>query len=303
MNLQEASIIYLDQFPTTTSKETLRLYKRGCEMFIDIIGSKDVKQVSELDFETYCQQLTKDARRNEWSPRTQHAYTRGVVGLLIYLAEMKLSDKIFPQTLWRIRKKRVAKVIKEPYKLPVGAAEFAENVYSQIPPPPAAKKEYQRFILEHAFASALVSSGARIHEVTGIMIKNIEGNRALVRGKGGKVGYINFTSAAMKIINKWITERGRDSIYLFPAMRGDNKTLNTETGRQILYRWITRVLGDSESEITPHTFRHLAITRGIKKMGLRWAQKQARHADPAITADYDESDADEVTDVYDAVMS
>lgn len=304
MNLSSASAHYLDNLPSDTSPETIRLYRRGCQMFRDVIGDKDVSQVTELDFDTYCQYLTRKAKNDDLKPWTQHAYTRGVVGLLIYLSKKKLSPPIDAQTLWDIRKAGIARLQKAKYKLPDGVDEFAEKVYAVPSPPSKDPKVYQRFILEHAFVSALVSSGARIHEICKLKVSDFQGNRAQVKGKGDRLGWVNFTARAMEIINKYLAEREAKSPYLFPAIRDGHhhpKTISTETGRQILYRWLVMVLGDKK-KITPHTFRHHTIILGIKRKGLRWAQKQARHVSVETTIGYDESDADEVTQAYDEVF-
>lgn len=302
MKLTEASQMYLDSLPSTTSDETVRLYKFGLQLFVDAIGDEDIKHITDSEFDMFCQYITKEAKKKKWTPRTQHSYTRGPVGLLIYLAETRLSDNILPQALWRIRRKRIAKVTKSPYILPVGVDGFLDKLYETKPP--ASKKVYQRFILEHAFVVALVSSGARIHEICKLKVNDFDGKRALVKGKGGKYGYINFTDRALIIMDRWKEEREAKSPYLFPAIRKGikrSKFLNTETARQIVYRWVVMLLGERQG-ITPHTFRHYIIKLGIQRKGLRWAQLQARHADPSITADYDESNADEVTSVYDEVV-
>ena len=308
MNLLEVSQKYLDSFSSDTSQETIRLYKFGINKFIDTIGNIDASQVTAKDFDVYCQRITKEAKAasRKWSAWTQHAYTRGPVGFLTYLADME-QNHIMPQKLWAIRKKRIAAIQKPPYVLPAGIDGFLQKLYETKAPDNLKPKDYQRFILEHAFVVALVSSGARIHEICKLTLGNFEGKRVLVQGKGNKYGFINFTAKAMQIIDKWISERETSSPYLFPAMRLSkqkkltHKPISTETGRKIVYRWLVMLLGD-KGEITPHDFRHWAIIIGIKKQGLRWAQLSARHADPSTTAGYDESDADQVSEVYDEVM-
>lgn len=306
MNLLEASQNYIASFSSDKSAQTIRLYKFGINKFIDTVGNKDAANVTALDFDVYCQRITKEAKAAKWSAWTQHAYTRGPVGLLTYLADMNASQ-IMPQTLWKIRDKRIAAIQKPPYVLPAGIETFPRMLYETKPPDNLKPKDYQRFILEHAFVTALVSSGARIHEICKLTVGNFEGKRALILGKGNKYGFINFTAKAMEIIDRWMSEREKSSPYLFPALRmGKSQKLthapiSTETGRQIVYRWLVKLLGD-RGDITPHDFRHYAIILGIKSKGLRWAQLAARHADPATTAAYDESDADEVTNAYDEVM-
>lgn len=269
-------------------------------MLVDVIGNKDASAITELDFDHYCQRITKAARRYEWSAQTQQSYTRGVMGLLSFLSEIKIANIHIP-SLWAIRKKRLAKVKREPYVLPDGVEDFTKAIYS-VPPPPKADKTYKQFIMEHAFIAALVSSGGRIGGVLAIEVSKISGTYTVVKSKNRWVR-LNFTSKAMEIINRWIAERDTYSPYLFPAIRDrQRKTLSTKTGRAILYRWLNMVLG-TRNEIIPHTFRHFAIIQGIKARGLRWAQIQAGHSSPAITAAYDTEAADEVTEAYDSVYS
>lgn len=70
---------------------------------------------------------------------------------------------------------------------------------------------------EQAVVELLLSTGCRVTELCQIMLKEIDGNRILIHGKGEKDRFVYMNAKAIVAVEKYIKERQDRNPYLFPG--------------------------------------------------------------------------------------
>ena len=119
---------------------------------------------------------------------------------------------------------------------------------------------------DRALLELLYATGARISEVTGLSIGDLDLDRRLVRlyGKGSKERIVPFGSSAAEALDEWFSPRGRarlvpdrwqrrgDAEAVFLNLRGSRLT---RQAAWLVVKKYGRLAGVSD-ELSPHVLRH-----------------------------------------------
>jgi integrase/recombinase XerD len=162
---------------------------------------------------------------------------------------------------------------------------------------------------DRALLELLYATGARISEVVGLSIGDIDFDEALVRlyGKGGKERIVPYGNSAAAAIDEWFSPSGRAR--MVPERwkrRGDAEAvfLNQRGGR--LSRqgaWLViRKYGDRAGitdHLSPHVLRHSCATHLLDHgADLRIVQEMLGHASISTTQVYTQVSQERLWEVY-----
>lgn len=162
---------------------------------------------------------------------------------------------------------------------------------------------------DRALLELLYATGARISEVTGLSIGDLDFDRRLVRlyGKGSKERIVPFGSSAHEALASWFSPRGR--VRLVPVRwqrRGDAEAVFLNLRGSRLTRqaaWLVvkkygRRAGLSE-DLSPHVLRHSCATHLLDHgADLRVVQEMLGHVSISTTQVYTKVSQDRLWDVY-----
>jgi integrase/recombinase XerD len=162
---------------------------------------------------------------------------------------------------------------------------------------------------DRALLELLYATGARVSEIVGLSIGDIDFDEALVRlfGKGSKERIVPYGSAAAAALDDWFSSDGRAQ--LVPdrwKRRGDAEAvfLNQRGGR--LTRQGAWLVIDKygrragiEDQLSPHVLRHSCATHLLDHgADLRIVQEMLGHASISTTQVYTKVSQDRLWDVY-----
>ncbi|MBP7898098.1 MAG: tyrosine recombinase XerC [Candidatus Planktophila sp.] len=154
-----------------------------------------------------------------------------------------------------------------------------------------AEEESATSIRDCAILEVLYASGARVSELCGLDLDDIDyqRNTILVLGKGNKERTIPLGNPAMKALNNWIknarTEmaNGASGEAVFLGVRG--KRIDQRTVRTVVYEALEALEG--AQRLGPHALRHSAATHLLEGgADLRTVQEILGHASLATTQIY-----------------
>ncbi len=138
---------------------------------------------------------------------------------------------------------------------------------------------------ERALIELLLSSGARVSEVVGLDIGDIDGTTLAVRirhGKGNKERVTYITSVAMKHIGRYLADRKEDDVALF--CNGKHNRLNANGVRFILNKIAARA---GVENVHPHRFRRTFATGlAARGMNVQEIQRLLGHTNINTTMQY-----------------
>ncbi|MGI9645596.1 MAG: site-specific tyrosine recombinase XerD [Ilumatobacteraceae bacterium] len=160
-----------------------------------------------------------------------------------------------------------------------------------------------------AMLELLYATGARISEVVGLSIGDLELGTRLVRlyGKGAKERIVPFGSSAAAALDEWFSPRGRPR--MAPAQwarRSDAEAvfLNTRGGRLtrqaawLVVKKYGRRAG-LRDDLSPHVLRHSCATHLLDHgADLRVVQEMLGHASVSTTQIYTKVSQERLWDVY-----
>jgi integrase/recombinase XerC len=142
-----------------------------------------------------------------------------------------------------------------------------------------------------AMLEILYASGARVSELCGLDLEDIDYARSTIRvlGKGNKERTIPIGNPAMRALESWLKD-GRDSLAgakseraVFLGARG--KRIDQRTVRTMVYHALAALEG--AEKMGPHALRHSAATHLLEGGGdLRTVQEILGHASLATTQIY-----------------
>jgi integrase/recombinase XerC len=142
-----------------------------------------------------------------------------------------------------------------------------------------------------AIVEVLYASGARVSELCGLDLDDVDYNRNTIRvlGKGNKERTIPLGGPAIKALNDWL-KNGRPSVTtdksaraVFLGSRG--KRIDQRTVRTIVYEALSALEG--VERMGPHALRHSAATHLLEGgADLRTVQEILGHASLATTQIY-----------------
>jgi len=142
-----------------------------------------------------------------------------------------------------------------------------------------------------AILEVLYASGARVSELCGLDLNDIDYGRNTIRvlGKGNKERTIPLGNPAMKALNDWI-KNGRTEILTSPGdaavfLGARGKRIDQRTVRTIVYEALSALEG--VAHMGPHALRHSAATHLLEGgADLRTVQEILGHASLATTQIY-----------------
>ena len=154
-----------------------------------------------------------------------------------------------------------------------------------------AEEESATSIRDCAILEVLYASGARVSELCGLDLDDIDyqRNTILVLGKGNKERTIPLGNPAMKALNNWIKNArseivtGTSGEAVFLGIRG--KRIDQRTVRTVVYEALEALEG--AQRLGPHALRHSAATHLLEGgADLRTVQEILGHASLATTQIY-----------------
>ena len=154
-----------------------------------------------------------------------------------------------------------------------------------------AEEESATSIRDCAILEVLYASGARVSELCGLDLDDIDyqRNTILVLGKGNKERTIPLGNPAMKALNNWIKSarsemaNGGSGEAVFLGVRG--KRIDQRTVRTVVYEALEALEG--AQRLGPHALRHSAATHLLEGgADLRTVQEILGHASLATTQIY-----------------
>ena len=212
------------------------------------------------------------------------------------LSRRAVSVRLF--TKWAVKNKYLAKDVAATLATPKGYRTLPEvleiadaKTAMDSLATRAAEEETPISLRDVAMVELLYATGARVAELCGLDISDIDYDRQTIRvlGKGNKERTIPLGNPAKKALNAWLKE-GRDLIKnsvsgnaVFLGVRG--KRIDQRTVRTVVYNALEAIEGIER--MGPHALRHSAATHLLEGgADLRTVQEILGHASLATTQIY-----------------
>jgi integrase/recombinase XerC len=212
------------------------------------------------------------------------------------LSRRAVSVRLF--TKWAVKNKYLAKDVAATLATPKGYRTLPEvleiadaKTAMDSLATRAAEEETPISLRDVAMVELLYATGARVAELCGLDISDIDYDRQTIRvlGKGNKERTIPLGNPAMKALNAWL-KKGRDLIKnsvsgnaVFLGARG--KRIDQRTVRTVVYNALEAIEGIER--MGPHALRHSAATHLLEGgADLRTVQEILGHASLATTQIY-----------------
>ncbi len=212
------------------------------------------------------------------------------------LSRRAVSVRLF--TKWAVKNKYLAKDVAATLATPKGHRTLPEvldiadaKTAMDSLATRASEEETPISLRDVAMVELLYATGARVAELCGLDMSDIDYDRQTIRvlGKGNKERTIPLGNPAMKAMNVWLKE-GRDSIKnslsgnaVFLGARG--KRIDQRTVRTVVYNALQAIEGIER--MGPHALRHSAATHLLEGgADLRTVQEILGHASLATTQIY-----------------
>lgn len=263
------------------SEHTTRAYLGDLTSFFDNLELQKVDDLSDVTI----------AHIRSWLATQQ---VKG--GARTSLSRRAVSIRLF--TKWATKKGFLAKDIGLTLATPKGHRTLPEvlsisdaTVAMDSLATRVAEEESATSIRDCAILEVLYASGARVSELCGLDLDDIDyqRNTILVLGKGNKERTIPLGNPAMKALNNWIknarTEmaNGASGEAVFLGVRG--KRIDQRTVRTVVYEALEALEG--AQRLGPHALRHSAATHLLEGgADLRTVQEILGHASLATTQIY-----------------
>lgn len=180
---------------------------------------------------------------------------------------------------------------------------------------------------ETALFEILLSTWARVSEVVGIKLSDIDGDRILVHGKGEKDRYVYMNARARVALDLYLKDRNDSNPYLFPRCKqAGNLKAFAKKGRGKMREWYkdSKMVSETEhmdagtaeniirnigkrSEVQnahPHRFRRTGATMALRAgMPLMQVSKTLGHNNIATTQIYLDISDEELMDAHKRYVS
>ena len=156
---------------------------------------------------------------------------------------------------------------------------------------------------DHAIMELLYSSGLRLSELVGLDVVQLHmaDRTVTVLGKGSKERSVPVGSVAIKVLKKWLEERGTlvkpGETALFVSRRG--RRLGPRAVQKLVAQWAVRQ--GLSMHVYPHLFRHSFATHLLESSReLRGVQELLGHASISTTQVYTHLDFQHLARIYEA---
>ncbi len=263
------------------SVHTIRAYLGDLESLLTHLESIGVSDISQLEL----------VHLRSWLANQQ---VKG--GARTTLSRRAVSVRLF--TKWAVKSKYLAKDVAATLATPKGHRTLPEvleiadaKTAMDSLATRAAEEETPISFRDVAMVELLYATGARVAELCGLDLSDIDYDRQTIRvlGKGNKERTIPLGNPAMKALNAWLKD-GRDSVKnaqsenaVFLGARG--KRIDQRTVRTVVYNALEAIEGIER--MGPHALRHSAATHLLEGgADLRTVQEILGHASLATTQIY-----------------
>jgi integrase/recombinase XerC len=263
------------------SVHTIRAYIGDLESLLNHLETIDVTDISQLEL----------VHLRSWLANQQ---VKG--GARTTLSRRAVSVRLF--TKWAVKNKYLTKDVAATLATPKGHRTLPEvldiadaKTAMDSLATRASEEETPISLRDVAMVELLYATGARVAELCGLDVSDIDYDRQTIRvlGKGNKERTIPLGNPAMKALNVWLKE-GRDSIKnslsgnaVFLGARG--KRIDQRTVRTVVYNALQAIEGIER--MGPHALRHSAATHLLEGgADLRTVQEILGHASLATTQIY-----------------
>jgi integrase/recombinase XerC len=263
------------------SVHTIRAYMGDLDSFFEHLEKLDVTDFSKLEL----------SHIRSWLANQQ---VKG--GARTTLSRRAVSIRLF--TKWAAKKGYLAKDVGATLATPKGARTLPEvlnvadaGLAMDALATRVAEEDGPMSKRDCAMVEVLYASGARVSELCGLDLQDIDYERNTIRviGKGNKERTIPLGNPAMRALDTWLKE-GRPSLAgdksdraVFIGARG--KRIDQRTVRTVVYQALQALEG--AVKLGPHALRHSAATHLLEGgADLRTVQEILGHASLATTQIY-----------------
>lgn len=269
------------QVERSLSEHTIRAYLGDLESLLIHLETIGVSDISQLEL----------VHLRSWLANQQ---VKG--GARTTLSRRAVSIRLF--TKWAVKNKFLEKDVAVTLATPKGHRTLPEvleiadaKIAMDSLATRAAEEETPISLRDVAIVEMLYASGARVAELCGLDMSDIDYDRQTIRvlGKGKKERTIPLGNPAIKALNAWL-KGGRDLIRnsvsgnaVFLGVRG--KRIDQRTVRTVVYNALQAIEGIER--MGPHALRHSAATHLLEGgADLRTVQEILGHASLATTQIY-----------------
>ena len=261
------------------SKHTIKGYLTDLADLLDFLEVEGVKSVSEIDLELLRAWLFTLSQRElaKSSMARKSAATRSFTAWLFEQGELASDPGL------RLRTPNANKALPM-----VASREAMAEVFSALEV--AAAEGEPTALRDLLVVELLYATGARVSELSGLNLGDIDDGRRLIRvtGKGNKQRMIPFGVPAESALKQWL-EVGRPK--LVSSKTGFELLLNSQgkrLGTRQIYEIVAKALaGTAVGAAGPHTLRHTAATHLLDGgADLRAVQELLGHASLGTTQIY-----------------
>ncbi len=278
--IRDAFLKYLES-ERNLSAHTIRAYLGDLDSFFEHLERLDVTEFSKLEL----------AHIRSWLANQQ---VQG--GARTTLSRRAVSIRLF--TKWATKKGYLAKDVGATLATPKGARTLPDvlnvadaGLAMDALATRVAEEDGPLAKRDCAMVEVLYASGARVSELCGLDLQDIDYERNTIRviGKGNKERTIPLGNPAMRALDAWLKE-GRPSLAgdksdraVFLGARG--KRIDQRTVRTVVYQALQALEG--AVKLGPHALRHSAATHLLEGgADLRTVQEILGHASLATTQIY-----------------
>ena len=269
------------QVERSLSTHTIRAYLGDLESLITHLEAIGVSDIADLEL----------VHLRSWLANQQ---VKG--GARTTLSRRAVSVRLF--TKWAVKNKFLAKDVAATLATPKGHRTLPEvleiadaKLAMDSLATRAAEEETPISLRDAAMVEVLYASGARVAELCGLDLSDIDYDRQTIRvlGKGNKERTIPLGNPAMRALNLYLKE-ARDTLKnaqsasaVFLGVRG--KRIDQRTVRTVVYNALQAIEGIER--MGPHALRHSAATHLLEGgADLRTVQEILGHASLATTQIY-----------------
>ena len=278
--IRDAFLNYLES-ERNLSAHTIRAYLGDLDSFFEHLEKLDVTDFSKLEL----------SHIRSWLANQQ---VKG--GARTTLSRRAVSIRLF--TKWATKKEYLAKDVGAMLATPKGARTLPDvlnvadaGLAMDALATRVAEEDGPLSKRDCAMVEVLYASGARVSELCGLDLQDIDYERNTIRviGKGNKERTIPLGNPAMRALVAWLKE-GRPSLAgdksdraVFLGARG--KRIDQRTVRTVVYQALEALEG--AVKLGPHALRHSAATHLLEGgADLRTVQEILGHASLATTQIY-----------------
>jgi integrase/recombinase XerC len=278
--IRDAFLKYLES-ERNLSAHTIRAYLGDLDSFFEHLEKLDVTDFSKLEL----------SHIRSWLANQQ---VKG--GARTTLSRRAVSIRLF--TKWATKKGYLAKDVGATLATPKGARTLPDvlnvadaGLAMDALATRVAEEDGPLSKRDCAMVEVLYASGARVSELCGLDLQDIDYERNTIRviGKGNKERTIPLGNPAMRALDAWLKE-GRPSLAgekseraVFLGARG--KRIDQRTVRTVVYEALQALEG--AVKLGPHALRHSAATHLLEGgADLRTVQEILGHASLATTQIY-----------------